>query len=111
MKKTFFHLAEAVQTFWENYLVKWLFLAGRMSGIFQFDFSHFFQFQTIYFCSKISSTWKMLSFEVHDVDVAQKMTDWEGRSKATIAAYGPPPNSLIFEVGQHDISQKIAFFM
>ena len=53
----------------------------------------------------------MWSFEVHDVDIAQKMTDWEGCSKATIAAYGPPPNSLIFEVDQHDISQKITFFM
>ena len=31
----------------------------------------------------------MRSFEVLDVDIALKMTDWERRSKATIAAYGP----------------------
>ena len=36
----------------------------------------------------------MWSFEVHNVDVAQKMTDWEGRSKAATAAYGPPSQSL-----------------
>ena len=45
---------------------------------------------------KINSTWKMWSFEVHDVDEAQKMTDWEGRLKATIAAYGPPSQFLTF---------------
>ena len=38
----------------------------------------------------------MWSFEVHDVDEAQKMTDWEGRLKATIAAYGPPSQFLTF---------------
>ena len=38
----------------------------------------------------------MWSFEVHDVDVAQKMTGWEGRSKATIAAYRPPSPCLSF---------------
>ena len=53
----------------------------------------------------------MWSFEVHDVDEAKKMTDLEERLKATIAAYGPPPNSLLFELDQHDISQKITFFM
>ena len=78
LKKTFFHLAEAVQTFWENYLVKWLFLAGGMIGIFQFDFSHFFQFQKKYFCLKISFTWKMWSFEIYHVDLAQKVRNWEG---------------------------------
>ena len=43
-KKIFFHLAQAVQSFWKNHLVKWPFSVARWSENSKFDFFAFFQF-------------------------------------------------------------------
>ena len=52
----------------------------------------------------------MCSFEVHNVDVAQKLKDWEGPPKATITIIAPPPTFLMFEQHQHNVPQKNTFF-
>ena len=53
----------------------------------------------------------MCSFEVHHVDVPQKLRKLKGGSYAAIVAMSTPPNFLIFEVHQHDVSQKNTFFI
>ena len=76
-KKIFFHLAQAVQSFWKNHLVKWPFSVARWSENSKFDFFAFFQFWQMICCLKISSTWKKHSFEMHFVDLTQKIRNWE----------------------------------
>ena len=51
----------------------------------------------------------MWSFEVHHVDVAQKLRKVEGAEKAGNVAYEPPLTLLFFEGHQHDVPQRITF--
>ena len=53
----------------------------------------------------------MRYFEVHHVDVAQKLRKVEGAEKAGNVAYEPPLTLLFFEGHQHDVPQKITFFI
>ena len=53
----------------------------------------------------------MCSFEVHHVDVAQKLRKLKGGSYAAIVAYERPSQFQIFELYQHDVPQKSTFFI
>ena len=94
--KKIFSLSRSRSKFLEKSLSKMAVFSSKDKWHLTIWFFTFFKAQTKYFCLKTNSTWKMWSFEVHDVDVAQKMTGWEGRSKATIAAYRPPSPCLSF---------------
>ena len=53
----------------------------------------------------------MCSFEIYDVDVAQKMSKWEGGQNGHFCKISPPTNDLLFELHQHDIPQNNTFLM
>ena len=44
------------------------------------NFFQFFITKLYFFLLNLNSLWKMCSFEVHHVDIAQKLRNWEGRS-------------------------------
>ena len=44
----------------------------------KFNFFQIFENKNCFSFLYLNSTWKMCSFEVHNVDVAQKLKDWEG---------------------------------
>ena len=52
----------------------------------------------------------MCSFEVHHVDIAQKLRIWRGTHKLQLQLMSPPSTFLIFELHQHDVPQKNTFF-
>ena len=56
----------------------------------------------------------MCSFEVHYVDVAQKITVIGGANMANIGKNGhisPPITLLVFKLHQHNVPQKNTFFI
>jgi hypothetical protein len=74
-------------------------------------FFNFLKEKLIFFFLYLNSIWKMCSFEVHNVDVAQKLKDWEGPSISYNRYYSPPPTFLVFELPQHHAPQKNTFFI
>ena len=56
----------------------------------------------------------MCSFEVHYVDVAQKIPGYRGANMANIGKNGqisPPITLLLFKLHQHNVPQKNTFFI
>ena len=51
----------------------------------------------------------MCSFEVHYVEVAQKLRKLEGGYNSDFSLWTAPPNLLIFELHQHYVPQKNTF--
>ena len=52
----------------------------------------------------------MCSFELLHFKFIQKVRKLKGQSQAANVAYDPPPEFLVFELIQHDVPQKNAFF-
>ena len=74
-------------------------------------FFKFFKEKLFFFLFYLNSKWKMCSFEVHYVDVAQKLRKLEGGYNSDCSLWTAPPNLLIFELHQHYVPQKNTFFM
>ena len=53
----------------------------------------------------------MWSFEEHYADVAEKMFEWEGGWYGDFCHIRLPPMGPFFELQQHNVPQKITFFM
>ena len=60
---------------------------------------------------KSNSTLKIYSFEVHFVDIAQIIREWEGGNYCKFCLKGPPPILSSFELLKHSVPQKNRFLM
>ena len=54
---------------------------------------------------------KMCSFEVHCIDVAKKLREWEGGKYCTFCYIAPSISTTDSEQHKHDITQKDTFSM
>ena len=77
----------------------------------KFDFFNFFKVNLYAIFLDSNFTWKICSFEVHYVNVALQISEWEGCNNCKNGQIGPPTNLLIFVVHQHNVPQKNIFFM
>ena len=53
----------------------------------------------------------MCSFEIHNVNVAQKMKEWWGSPISKNCQNWSPPLLSFFELDEQNVSQKNTFFM
>ena len=56
-------------------------------------------------------TWNMCSFEIHNVNVSQKMKEWWGGLFSKNCNNWYPPLPPFFELHEQNVSQKNTFFM
>ena len=64
----------------------------------KFDFFQFFHHEPKYLFLNHDFILKICSFEIHFVDVAQILREWEGGKYYKFCAFGPHSIVLIFEL-------------
>ena len=92
-----FRVSNLLSKFLRKSLSKMTIFISKMKWHFRISFFFkIFTFKLIFFPSKSSFTKKMWPFEVHHVDIAQKMMELKGASWALIVAFETPYNCLNF---------------
>ena len=77
----------------------------------KFDFFQFSHHEPMYLFLNHDFTLKICSFEIHFVNVAQILREWEGGKYYKFCIFVPPSIKLIFELHYHKIHQQNRFLM